>query len=279
MPLKGMVLMIFLFFSENTMRHLPKCVAKPFLWFISKQSRAFISKPSGREFSSIPNPIQWLTLQQTRYKQKQFLLSRTFRSVYQDSVCPCYTTEKKHHKLFHTTTNVSSKALTIWKDVKELRSSPLPALTLGIAGLVPFAAAPVYMLIHSVYMPVVSTAQIAYGACILAFLGTVRWGITLPEESNIPPDWINLGYSVVPSLIAWTGLLMPPTAGILTLIGGLGLAAYLDLTMYGYPPWFKGLRFLLTFVAIVALWSSFMCLMILPTENQNSDSAPKELQA
>ena len=270
--------MIFLFFSENTMRHLPKCVAKPFLWFISKQSRPFISKRS-RTFSSIPNPIKCLTLQQTRYKQQQFLLSRTFRSVYQDSVCSCYTIEKTHHRLFHTTTNVSSKALTIWKDVKELRSSPLPALTLGIAGLVPFTAAPVYMLIHSVYMPVMSTAQIAYGACILAFLGGVRWGITLPEESNIPPDWINLGYSVVPSLIAWTGLLMPPTAGILTLIGGLGLAAYLDLTMYGYPPWFKGLRFLLTFVAILVLWSSFMCLMILPTENQNSDSALKEQQA
>ncbi|XP_037086341.1 transmembrane protein 69-like, partial [Pollicipes pollicipes] len=134
-----------------------------------------------------------------------------------------------------------------------------PALLLGVAGLVPFAAAPVLMLRAGTFNPELLHAQLAYGACILSFLGGVRWGLTLPDGSPQPPSWANLGQSVAPSLVAWAGLLASPSAGGLLLISGLAVAAYWDITLYGYPAWYKALRFCLSLGAILALWTALMC--------------------
>ena len=70
----------------------------------------------------------------------------------------------------HTTPR-QSKALTIWEDLSQLKRSPAPAMTLGLAGLIPFAAAPLYMSQLGIFVPEVATAQMAYGATILSFLG------------------------------------------------------------------------------------------------------------
>ena len=163
-----------------------------------------------------------------------------------------------------------TKAVAVWSNLRALKASPLPALTLGLSGLIPFIAAPAYMISTGAYMPDVAFAQLAYGASILSFLGGVRWGFVLPEENPVQPNWINLGYSVTPSLIAWLGLLMPHPAGILSITAGLGFAAYADMAMYGYPRWFKGMRFLLSFIAILSLWSTFMCSFVM---SRKSDSA------
>jgi len=153
----------------------------------------------------------------------------------------------------------SSKALITWDEIRQLRSSPRPALLLGAAGLVPFAAAPALMLSSGAFSPELLHAQLAYGACILSFLGGVRWGLTLPEGAPQPPDWRNLGQAVAPSLVAWAGLLTPPAAGSLFVMAGLGVAAYWDVTLYGYPGWFKALRFCLSVGAILAMWTVLMC--------------------
>ena len=153
----------------------------------------------------------------------------------------------------------SSRALVVLDDLRQLPQSPRPALLLGAAGLLPFAAAPVLMLRAGHFSPELLHAQLAYGACILSFLGGVRWGVTLPDGAPQPPDWANLTRSVTPSLVAWAGLLTPPGAGGLLLIAGLGLAGYWDLVMYGYPAWFKALRFCLSVGAILSLWTALMC--------------------
>lgn len=160
-----------------------------------------------------------------------------------------------------------TKSLTVWRNLKDLRASPLPALTLGLSGLIPFAGVPMYMIATSTYMHSVAFLQVAYGAAILSFLGGVRWGFTLPEENPVQPDWTNLGYSVVPPLIAWTGLALPSPASLLTVMGGLGFAAYYDMASYGYPGWFKGLRFVLSLGAILSLWSTLMCSLLLKDES------------
>lgn len=147
----------------------------------------------------------------------------------------------------------------------QVRHSPKPALALGFSGLVPFVAIPAYMMSTGIYEAELAQAQLFYGASILSFLGGVRWGLTLPEGSSQPPNWHNLGYSVVPSLVAWLGLLAPHSFGMLTVMGGLGVAGYLDLAMWGYPEWFKGMRFCLTFIAVLSLWTTFVFKMILPT--------------
>ncbi len=58
--------------------------------------------------------------------------------------------------------------------------------------------------------------------------------------------------------------------GCVTCIGGLGLAGYLDMTSTGYPAWFRGLRFVLTFVAIITLSTSLICKMILDEEKEET---------
>lgn len=169
----------------------------------------------------------------------------------------------------HVFENREAKSLAVWTNLRELRASPLPALSLGFSGLIPFIGAPAYMVAVGCYMPDIAFAQLAYGASILSFLGGVRWGFVLPEESVVQPNWINLGYSVAPSLVAWVGLLAPQAVGIMTVIGGLGFSAYLDMAMYGYPPWFKGLRFLLSFFAILSLWSTFMFMFVLKEDTRS----------
>lgn len=157
-----------------------------------------------------------------------------------------------------------TRALTIFSDLKQIKSSPLPALVLGLSGLLPFIAAPAYMVMSSAFFQSMAFYQIAYGATILSFLGGVRWGLTLIEESGVRPNWFNLGYSVTPSLVAWLGLVVPNlVVSNFILMAGLTGAAYFDTVMWGYPPWFKALRFILSFVAVLSLWTTLMCKLIL----------------
>ncbi|XP_076056943.1 transmembrane protein 69-like [Oratosquilla oratoria] len=162
-------------------------------------------------------------------------------------------------------------AIALLDNVKQVRHSPTPALVLGISGLIPFIAAPVYILSNGTFMPDLAVAQLAYGASILSFLGGVRWGLTLPLGSSQAPDWSNLGYSVTPSLIAWLGLLASPTVGSLTVITGLAFAGYMDMAMWGYPTWFKGMRFCLTVIAILSLWTTLMCRFMLNQQNKQGE--------
>ena len=71
----------------------------------------------------------------------------------------------------------------------------------------------------------------------------MRWGLLVCPGGDIRPTWLQYGWSVTPSLVAWSALLLPsPTAGACLCMAGLGMAGYLDLVQYGYPSWFKGLR-------------------------------------
>ena len=162
-----------------------------------------------------------------------------------------------------------TKALTVWGSIKHLKHSPLPALALGASGLIPFVAAPSYMILCGTFMPSICTAQLTYGAFILLFLGGVKWGFSIAEESILRPDWINLGVSGLPSLVAWAGLMCPHPISLFVMIGGLASVGYYDMVTWGYPNWFKGLRFVLTFVAVLALWTTFMCSFLLKSEVEN----------
>lgn len=87
-------------------------------------------------------------------------------------------------------------------------------------------------------------------------------------DGPITPTWMQYTFSVTPSLVAWGALLLPPAPGLLTCMGGLCAAGYLDLVQYGYPSWFKGLRFCLTTVALLSLWSTLMCKMMLEEQEE-----------
>uniref|UniRef100_A0AAQ4QV87 Transmembrane protein 69 n=2 Tax=Gasterosteus aculeatus aculeatus TaxID=481459 RepID=A0AAQ4QV87_GASAC len=140
--------------------------------------------------------------------------------------------------------------------LRALGQAPKPALYLGVSGLIPFLFAPLSMAATQSFYPELACAQVVYGACIVSFLGGARWGFALPAGSPAQPDWMNLGNSVVPSLLAWLALLCRDNfaEGALVVIMGLGLSLHYDLTLLpGYPSWFKAMRTVLTLVATFSL--------------------------
>ena len=147
-----------------------------------------------------------------------------------------------------------------------IKSAPMPALVLGFSGHIPFVLPAVYAVATMSCSCNVAYAQMAYGATILSFLGGVRWGLTLTQSDVAKPNWSNLGYSVMPSLIAWLGLLMPLQPSVVCIASGLLLAGVVDSRMKGYPPWFKSLRFYLTTVALFSLIVTYVYSLLFPTD-------------
>lgn len=140
--------------------------------------------------------------------------------------------------------------------LKSLSQAPKPALYLGSSGLIPFMSAPLLMAATQSFYPELAYAQVVYGAAIVSFLGGARWGFAIPAGSPAQPDWMNLGNSVLPSLLAWVALLCKDnvTEGAIVVMMGLGLSLHYDLALLpGYPSWFKAMRTLLTLVATFSL--------------------------
>ncbi|XP_077412073.1 transmembrane protein 69-like isoform X1 [Vanacampus margaritifer] len=140
--------------------------------------------------------------------------------------------------------------------LRAMTQAPKPALYIGFSGLIPFVTAPLLMATTQSFYPEVAYAQMLYSACIVSFLGGARWGFAIPDGSPAQPDWMNLGNSVVPSLLAWLALLCRDNVveGAMVVLMGLGLSLYYDLTLLpGYPAWFKAMRTVLTLVATFSL--------------------------
>lgn len=140
--------------------------------------------------------------------------------------------------------------------LRALTQAPKPALYLGFSGLIPFLSVPLLMAATQTFYPELAYAHVVYGASIVSFLGGARWGFAIPAGSPAQPDWMNLGNSVVPSLLAWLALLCRDNIaeGALVVIMGLGLSLHYDLTLLpGYPSWFKAMRTVLTLVATFSL--------------------------
>ncbi|MFM8636299.1 MAG: DUF3429 domain-containing protein [Betaproteobacteria bacterium] len=137
---------------------------------------------------------------------------------------------------------------------------PPMAWRLGYAGLIPFVfGALLVWLVTGEAHPYVAAALSAYGAVIVSFLGGIHWGLVMrqwPEATagqgpGARAADAGLVWGVLPSLMAWLGVLMPPYAGLFVL--GLALiACYLvDRRRYaalGLQAWMT-LRFRLTAVA------------------------------
>ncbi len=138
----------------------------------------------------------------------------------------------------------------------ERRPERLVAL-LGYSGLVPFAGLATAVWIDPARATLWYGALTGYGAVILSFVGALHWGfaMTLDDLSAGERDR-RFVWSVVPSLLAWAALLVPPVAAALVLIAAfvthvvedhrLGRAGRL-------PPWYLPLRLRLTLIASACL--------------------------
>jgi len=163
------------------------------------------------------------------------------------------------------------------------QSIPVPALVLGLGGLIPFILPAIVLclphwssaLINSLWPFATASDNAvdplwlaqravfslgAYAAIILSFLGGVRWGNLLDNNARLR-EWAPLTLSVVPSLIAWPALLLPPLWMLSLLAAGLVLHYALDveaLRRKELPVWFGKLRLILTSGAILSLLGAML---------------------
>ena len=120
---------------------------------------------------------------------------------------------------------------------------------LGYGGLLPFVAGALLVwLVWPEAHPYATAALSAYAAVIISFLGGIHWGVAFTR--NDPPASLFV-WGVVPSLVAWIAVVMPPSAG-LVVHGAMLIACYaVDRRVYpvfGMSRWLT-LRFRLTAVA------------------------------
>lgn len=123
---------------------------------------------------------------------------------------------------------------------------------LGYGGLVPFAAlAAMLWLLQPQQQVLVSAALSAYAALILSFLGGIHWGIGWLQAGQRTGLGVHFLWGVMPSLLAWPGVLMAPFGGLIWL-GVLLITCYLVdralLVRAGLSAWLP-LRLQLTTVA------------------------------
>ncbi|XP_040190860.1 transmembrane protein 69-like [Rana temporaria] len=170
-----------------------------------------------------------------------------------------------------------------WQEIKKI---PKPAFILGVLGATPFMAVPITMCVMQAYLPELALVQVLYGACILSFLGGVRWGYTLPDNSPARPSWINLVTGAVFPYMAFNSLLLMADFRAATLGVGMGFAISLAVDIFGIrdmdlspiaPLWYKWLRILLTSIVLASLIAALGCSGRYPEVTTGNQKAPKKL--
>uniref|UniRef100_A0A6I8NYQ8 Transmembrane protein 69 n=1 Tax=Ornithorhynchus anatinus TaxID=9258 RepID=A0A6I8NYQ8_ORNAN len=142
-----------------------------------------------------------------------------------------------------------------------LPATPKPARYLAAAGMIPFVAPPLIMVATKSYLPILAFTQMAYGTCLLAFLGGIRWGYALPEGSPAKPDLMNLAISTVPIFFAWFTFILSEglSEAIVLLIVGFGVTLHNELFLLNNcVNWFKALEIVLTLVMVFSLIATLL---------------------
>jgi hypothetical protein len=135
--------------------------------------------------------------------------------------------------------------------------------TLGLSGLLPFAAAALAVLLAPDHWSGFARgALIAYGAVILSFLGAVHWGLALraPAAEAWATPW-RLVLGVVPSLISWVAMLLFEAPSLILLAGGVLGTAAVEQWAAGrglVPVFYMRLRWVLSLGAAVCLMVPFL---------------------
>jgi hypothetical protein len=131
------------------------------------------------------------------------------------------------------------------------------ALRLGYAGLIPFVAGALMVWLVQPDAqppeahPFAVLALSAYAAVIISFLGGIHCGLAMRHTE--PPTPL-LVWGVVPALVAWVAVMMPPEGGLVIQALMLIACYAVDRQLYpaqGAAPWLV-LRFRLSAVAAMS---------------------------
>lgn len=173
--------------------------------------------------------------------------------------------QKPPLRLFHRTSSqfnsvdeVSKQVLSFFQTIKmkDMAQAPEPVFWYSTAALIPFVAPPISFLIFG-YYPFLATLQLTYAATLSAFAGGMKWGWALNDTEH-KPTWENLGWSIVPQMMGWFGLLLPQQLGFLVVTTAIAVSTFIDLTSTCYPNWFKAIRLALTVPALLCLMITFL---------------------
>jgi hypothetical protein len=135
-------------------------------------------------------------------------------------------------------------------------TSPNPvAQRLAHAGLLPFVLGALLVWVigdrNVEAHAFVTYALSAYAALIISFLGGIYWGFAFREAEPSPQTFV---WGIVPSLVAWIGVLMPAYAGLVVQGAMLVVCYSVDRRLYpqhGAAGWLT-LRFRLSAVAALS---------------------------
>ena len=140
---------------------------------------------------------------------------------------------------------------------------PRAALTLGLAGLLPFAFGAATVLSPALFDWAVNTVGprfagpyvlIAYGTVILCFMAGVLWGFATKAEGRRAA--LGYGLSVLPALWAFLFVGGGAAQAISALLVGFLALITLDLQFLLWrlvPPWWLRLRLMLTAGVVICL--------------------------
>ena len=137
------------------------------------------------------------------------------------------------------------------------QSVPPAAAWLGGLGLIPFIAGAIS--IAALDLAWASYALRSYAAIILSFMGGIHWGLAIADhgaEARRGPSWARLGWSVLPALIAWIAVLLPPLQGYLVIALAFAILLVGDLLAVRKglaPAWYPRLRVPLTTLVLPCL--------------------------
>jgi hypothetical protein len=150
---------------------------------------------------------------------------------------------------------IFSTPIRYYSTSKDESTIPGYAKALGVAGLIPFAAASA----GAIYMPeaiyLMSEVQASYGSIILSFLGGIHWGIAMTKD---PKPNLRYIISVLPSLLGFFAVDFIPHIPIRLLVEGAGFTTLLGADYIAHkhkltPPWYLKLRLFLTGVVCTTL--------------------------
>lgn len=123
------------------------------------------------------------------------------------------------------------------------------AKRLGYAGLAPFLLGAILVwAVDAKAQSYVALGMSAYAGVIVSFLGAIHWGLGMRQTHPAPKLFT---WGIVPALVAWVAVVMPPDAGLIV-HGVMLIVCYaVDRKVYpaeGVAAWLK-LRFRLSALA------------------------------
>lgn len=144
----------------------------------------------------------------------------------------------------------NTKEILMTINLGEMRSAPTNYFWFNMLGAAAFFAPPMLSMIGG-YSPLLTGLELGYGAAYLSFLGGMKW---MHYASSEDVAWDNVGQSIVPPVVAITGLILPTVLAYPVIIVGTLATLYMDIISNIYPPWGNALRLFVTTVAVISMF-------------------------